>query len=63
MRLLKEGKLKREEEIKEKMQSELSTLEKELQEEEKRHQLREQEVDKQHDLLARRKLMEREKEL
>ena len=63
MRLLKEEKLKREEEIKEKMQSELSSLEKELQEEEKRHQLREQEVDKQHDLLARRKLMEREKEL
>ena len=55
--------MKREEAIKEKMASELVNLEKELQDEEKRHQLREQEVDKQHDLLARRKLMEREKEL
>ena len=63
MKMLKEEKLKREEAIKEKMGLELKNLEKELQDEEKRHQLREQEVDKQHDLLARRKLMEREKEL
>ena len=63
MKLLKEEKLKREEAIKVKMAAELNNLEKELHDEEKRHQLREQEVDKQHDLLARRKLMEREKEL
>ena len=63
MELLKAEKLKREEEIKNKMAADLNAMEKELQEEEKRHQLREQETDKQHDLLAKRKMNEREKEL
>ena len=63
MELLKAEKLKREEEIKKKMAADLEAMENDLEEEEKRHQLREHEIDKQHDLLAKRKMNEREKEL
>ena len=63
MQALKEEKLLKEQQIKEKMAAELSSLERELQEEERRHKLREQEEEKKHDLLARRKLTELERDL
>lgn len=63
MRVLKQEKLLKEQQIKDKMAAELSSLERELQEEERRHKLREQEEEKKHDLLARRKLTELERDL
>ena len=63
MKKLKDERLKKEAEIKEKMQQELKMLEKDLEEETKRHQLRQKEMDKQNDLLERRKLVDREKEM
>lgn len=60
---IKEERRKKEEEISQRMRGELEELEAELEEETLRHAAREKEVEKQHDLLARRKMNDQEKEL